>query len=173
MKLRIFFCIIFCFLYVSQNLYSQPVVAKYKSEVDALFAKYQDTDNVKLFTAFGDLFGDVLLIKNKKRQAQSVKISGNSENKAAITSFISYTIKMKLNQGYKVVNVPYGWDEKEIEKIIKDRMDAKFKSKLSFMLMMKKENIFFSINVGCCQKNNENLSAKDYFWEIETRDTKR
>ena len=81
-----------------------------KPEIDILYEKYKDKEDITLFTPHGNLYGNVSVEFNEDEKPVSVSIQGNSENKPAIAEFISNTIKMKLKQGYKPTKVPFGWN---------------------------------------------------------------
>lgn len=156
---------------------TKPATAKpSKPEIDKLYEKYADSKNITLYTPHGDLFGNVYIEMNDNEKPISVSIHGVSENKPAIAEFISNTIKMKLKQGYKATKVPFGWDSWNYAELVEQGLGWYFKEKHSFQLLMRKGNMYFRVDAGCCVDKIEDgsmLGKSVYTWEIETGDTKR
>ncbi|ATA73071.1 MULTISPECIES: hypothetical protein [Capnocytophaga] len=140
-----------------------------KSEIDKLYEKYKDSDNITLFTPQGDLQGIVTIKMNDNYKPVSITIKGSSEHKASIAEFISNTIKMKLKQGYKVTKAPFGWNTWSYAELVEQGLGWGFKKdRQSFQLLMKKGNMYFRADAGCCVGYDTS-----YTWEIETGDSKR
>ena len=139
-----------------------------KPEIDKLYEKYKDSETITLFTPHGDLYGNVSIELNDNEKPISVTIHGVSENKPAIAEFISNTIKMKLKQGYKATKVPFGWDAWNYAELVEQGLGWGFKEEHSFQLLMRKGNMYFRVDAGCCVNMGDG-----YTWEIETGDTKR
>lgn len=142
-----------------------------KPEIDKLYEKYKDSDNITLFTPQGDLEGKVTIKMNNNYKPVSITIKGISEHKAPIAEFISNTIKMKLKQGYKVTKAPFGWNSWTYAELVEQGLGRGFKEEHSFQLLMKKGNMYFRVDAGCCVDYIGWKGA--YTWEIETGDSKR
>ena len=175
MKIKLFLILaLFSTLVNAQS--KKPATTKpAQQEIDKLYDKYKDTKNINLLTPLGDLYGNVTIKYNSSKKPVSVKINGTSANKAMIASFISNTIIMKINQGYKPTDDTFLWGYDSYAELIKEGsyVDSCFKSKQNYQLLMRKENMYFRVNAGCCEKNKEGYENDNYTWEIETGDTKR
>jgi len=147
-----------------------------KSEIDELYEKYKDSKNITLFTPHGNLYGNIYIEMNDNEKPVSVTIHGVSENKPAISEFISNTIKMKLNQGYKATKVPFGWNAWSYAELVEQGLGWIFKQEHSFQLLMRKGNMYFRVDGGCCVDKIDDgtmFGKSVYTWEIETGDSKR
>lgn len=144
-----------------------------KPEIDKLYEKYKDSDNITLYTPHGDINGNVQIEFNNNEKPVSVTINGNSTNKAAIAEFISNTIKMKLKQGYKATKTPFFWGSLPYTEIVEQCLGWGFKEENSFQLLMRKGNMYFRVDAGCCAKDSKGYMGDGYTWEIVTGDSKR
>jgi hypothetical protein len=138
-------------------------------EIEQLFKKYENTEKITVFTPQGDLEGDVKLFVNKKNEAKGVKINGVSTNKSMVIGFISYTLKLKQNQGYTLVTDAEKINAENQKEYFKTQSDEKFKSKRNLKMMLTKGKMLFKMEVGKCADCPES----SYSWEIETIDTDR
>jgi hypothetical protein len=134
---------------------------KAKPEIDALYENYKNSNIITLYTSNGEIYGHVLIEKNSDDKPVSVKISGTSSSKTAISEFIRNTIDMKIKQGYKTTENPQG-------RRVDEGLGFTFKKDLSFHLVMKKGNMYFRADAGCCVSY-----GTGYSWEIETGDSSR
>jgi hypothetical protein len=134
---------------------------KAKPEIDVLYENYKDSKSITLYTSNGEITGYVAIEKNSDNNPVSIMISGTSNSKTAISEFITNTIAMKTKQSYKITENPNG-------KFVEDGLDWTFKKNDSFHLVMKKGNMYFRADAGCCMG-----VGTGYSWEIETGDSSR
>ena len=175
MKKIIFLLLALFSISVNAQTKKPSITKPSKSEIDILYDKYKDTENINLLTPLGDLYGNIIIKYNSSKKPASIRINGISANKAMIASFISNTIIMKINQGYKPTDDTFLWGYNSYSELIKEGsyVDSCFKSKQNYQLLMRKENMYFRVNAKCCERNEEGYMSDNYTWEIETGDTKR
>ena len=144
-----------------------------KPEIDKLYEKYKDLENITLYTPHGELYANVFININDNDKPISITIHGVSNNKPAISEFISNTIKMKTKQGYKVTKAPHGWGFGTYAEDIEQGLGWVYKEEHSFQLVMKKGKMYFRVDAGCCEEPEKGPRKDGYTWEIETGDSSR
>ena len=109
MKTRSAIFIPLLFVSISISMYGQNSKSKIpiktvttKAEIDRLAEKYKNNSSVTLYTSHGELDGAVEIENNPDDKPQLIRITGMSENKAAIEEFLAEIISQKKKQGYKI-----------------------------------------------------------------------
>ena len=109
MKTRNLFIIPLLFVSLTISIYGQNTKSKVptktvttKAEIDRLAEKYKNNSSVTLYTSHGELDGAVEIENNPDDKPQLIRITGMSENKAAIEEFLAEIISQKKKQGYKI-----------------------------------------------------------------------
>ncbi len=144
-----------------------------KPEIDQLYSKYKDSDQIILYTAFGELTGNITCNLNADNKPESIEILIETENREAVARFIADLIQQKLKNKYREGNTTYNttWEFESI----KYQLDIpnQFEDMRQPFYFTKK-TMFTKIEYGCsnCDGNND-FEIKNYRISVVTGDKSR
>jgi hypothetical protein len=157
------------------DTFCQKETTKPINEIDKLSNTYKDGQKIKLFSPFEDLIGVVSIASNSEGKPYSISITSTSSSKPAIGEFLSNTIKMKLNQGYKPVKIPFGWGGFSIREQVEQGLGWGLSDDAHFSVLLRKGIMFFTADAWVQLNMDLNYSedSNEYHFKISTNDSKR
>jgi hypothetical protein len=169
------FSIFLILILTNQITYSQTKkkTVTAKPEIDQLYSKYKDSDQIILYTAFGELIGNVTCNLNVDNKPESIEILIETENREAAARFIADLIQQKLKNKYREGNATYNstWEFESI----KFQLDISNQFEdMRQPFYFTKNTMFTKIEYSClnCDENND-FETKNYKISITTGDKSR
>lgn len=144
-----------------------------KPEIDELYSKYKDLEEITLYTAFGELTGNITCNLNSDDKPESIEIVIETENRDAAARFIADLIQQKLKNKYREGNATYNttWEFESI----KYQLDIPNQfEEMREPFYFTKKSMYTKIEYACSNCNNNNdFEAKNYKVTITTGDKSR
>ena len=143
-----------------------------KPEIDQLYSKYKDNEQITLYTAFGELIGDVNCKLNSDNKPESIEIKIQTENREAAARLITDLIQQKLKNNYKDGNTTY--DTRWQFESIKSSLDIPDQfEEMRDPFYFTKKSMYTKIEYSCSNCNMRDLGTKIYNISIVTGDKSR
>jgi hypothetical protein len=144
-----------------------------KPEIDQLYSKYKDVEQITLYTPFGELIGNITCNNNSEDKAEAIEILIETENREAAARFIADLIQQKLKNKYREGNTTYNttWEFESI----KFQLDIPNQfEEMRQPFYFTKKSMYTKIEYACSNcDNNIDFETKTYKISIITGDKSR
>lgn len=143
-----------------------------KPEIDQLYSKYKESEQITLYTAFGELTGDINCKLNLDNKPESIEIKIETENREAAARFIADLIQQKLKNNYRDGNTTYStsWQFESIKSALD--IPEQFEEMREPFYFTKK-SMYTKIEYSCSNSDSRDLGTITYHISIVTGDKSR